>query len=94
MLALTDTAFARLVIAANAIAQHERGRSLPKGQHLLLVGRAGLRLNETAGPVGQPLSIALRHVSHLRGDDLRHVSDPTFLHIERQDPNRSIVLPF
>jgi hypothetical protein len=28
-----------------------RHRSLPKGQHLLLVGRVAVRLNETAGPV-------------------------------------------
>jgi hypothetical protein len=69
------------------------GRSLPKGQHLLLAGRVGVRFNEPARPVGQRLSIAPRHVSHLGGDDLRHVSDPTFLHIERQDPNRSMVLP-
>jgi hypothetical protein len=47
------------------------GRSLPKGQHLLLVGRIAVRLNETEGPAGQPLSIAPRHVSHLGGDDLR-----------------------
>src|SRR6476659_2204565 len=69
------------------------GRPLPKGQHLLLVSRVAMRLNETAGPAGQPLSIAPCHVSHLGGDDLRHVSDPTFLHIERQDSNRSVVLP-
>src|SRR5262249_53460331 len=66
---------------------------LPKGQHLLLVGRIAVRLNETAGPVGQSLSIPARHVSDLRGDELRDVSDPTFLHIERQDLNRSSVLP-
>src|SRR5215472_1824431 len=68
-------------------------RSPPKGQHLLLVGRVAVRLNEIAGPARQPLSIVPRHVSHLGRDDLRDVSDPTFLHIERQDPNRSIVLP-
>jgi hypothetical protein len=65
------------------IAATAAGRSLPKGQHLLLVNRVAVRFNETAGPAGQPLSIALCHVSHLGGDDLRHVSDPTFLHIER-----------
>src|SRR5438045_3396460 len=62
-------------------------RSPPKGQDLLLVGRVAVRLNETAGPAGQPLSIPPRHVSDLRGDELRDVSDPTFLHIERQDLN-------
>jgi hypothetical protein len=30
-----------------------RHRSLPKGQHLLLVGRVAVRLNETAGPASQ-----------------------------------------
>jgi hypothetical protein len=60
-------------------------RSLPKGQHLLLVGRVAVRVNETASPAGEPLPIVPRHVSHLCGDDLRHVSDPTFLHVERQD---------
>jgi hypothetical protein len=53
-----------------------------------------VRLNEIAGPAGHPLPIVPRHVLHLGCDDPRHVSDPTFLHIERQDPNRSSVLPF
>jgi hypothetical protein len=65
-------------------------RSLPKGQHLLLVGRVAVRLNEIASPACQRLSIAPRHVSHLGGDDLRHVSHPTFLHIERQDPAQAV----
>jgi hypothetical protein len=77
---------------ARAATQRPR-RSPPKGQHLLLVGRVAVRLNEIAGSARQPLSIVPRHVSHLGRDDLRDVSDPTFLHIERQDPNRSIVLP-
>src|SRR6476660_2690574 len=88
MLSFDDGALARVMIDATAA-----GRSLPKGQHLLLVSRVAMRLNETAGPAGQPLSIAPCHVSHLGGDDLRHVSDPTFLDIERQDSNRSVVLP-
>jgi hypothetical protein len=79
MLALDDAALAR----ANDRSPPRPSRSLPKGQHLLLVGRVAVPLNETAGPAGQPLSVAPRHVSHLGGDDLRHVSDPTFLHIER-----------
>src|SRR5262249_38421769 len=53
-----------------------------------------VRLNEIAGPAGHPLPIVPRHVLHLGCDDPRHVSDPTFLHIEREDPNRSSVLPF
>jgi hypothetical protein len=47
LLALDDGALARVMIAATAA-----GRSLPKGQHLLLVGRVAVRLNETAGPAG------------------------------------------
>jgi len=70
-----------------------RSHSLPKRQHLLLVGRVAVRLNEIARPAGQLLPIVPRHVLHLGCDDPRHVSDPTFLHIERQDPNRSSVLP-
>jgi hypothetical protein len=59
----------------------------------LLVGRIAVRLNESTGPAGQLLSIAPRHVLRLGCDELRHVSDPTFLHIKRRDPDRSIVLP-
>jgi hypothetical protein len=40
-------------------------RSLPKGKHLLLVGRVAVRLNEIAGPDGQLLPIAPRHALHL-----------------------------
>jgi hypothetical protein len=52
-----------------------------------------VRLNEAARSGGQPLSIAPRHVLDLCGNDLRDLSDSTFLHIERQDPNRSMVVP-
>jgi len=73
MLALDDAALARVVIAATAIAPHARGRWLssspqrprrlvPKRKHLLLVGSVVVRLNESAGPAGQLLSIAPRHV--------------------------------
>jgi len=51
-------------------------RSLPKGQHLLLVGRVAVRLNETAGPAGQPFSIAPRH-ARLWEAALRRQPSPT-----------------
>jgi hypothetical protein len=41
------------------------GDLLPERQHLLLFGRAGVGLDEIAGPAGQPPFIAPSHVSHL-----------------------------
>jgi len=68
-------------------------RLLPKGQHLLLVGRIAVRLNETAGAAGQPLSIPPRHVSDLRGDELRDVSDPTFLTLSARTRTGRVYCP-
>jgi hypothetical protein len=69
------------------------GDLLPEWQHLLPFGGAGVGLDEITGPAGQLPLVVPSHVSHLSGDDLRHVPDPTFLHIQGQHSYRPIVLP-
>ena len=48
--------------------------------------------NVSVETVSRATSFRLALRRGLGGYDLRHVSDPTFLYIERHDPNRSIVL--
>jgi hypothetical protein len=65
------------------------GNSLPQRQHLLLVSGVAVCLNERTHSDGQPLSLTSSHILHFNGDDFRHISNPTFFHIQRQNSNRS-----
>jgi hypothetical protein len=69
-----------------------RGNSLPQRQHLLLVSGVAMCVKRTRSD-RQPLSLTSSHVSHLNGDDFRHISNPTFFYIQRQNSKRPIVLP-
>jgi hypothetical protein len=69
------------------------GNLLPQRQHLLLVSGVAVCLNERTRSDGEPLSLTSSHVLHLNGDDSRHIPNPTFFYIQRQNSNGSIVLP-